>query len=227
MRASSPHFFPLALPFFIVAFLAIVAAFALVQIGVIEYAYEKIGIRGEYVFSLLFLSLVGGYVNVPVADLPEEHVVSGKEIRYFGMRYVIPFVEEWPRTLIAVNLGGAIIPTLLSLYLVVKNAAYLPAAAGVLIVTVVVHRLARPLPGLGIAVPTFIPPLAAAGAGLLLSRTNAPCIAYVSGSLGTLIGADLLNLGKVHGLGAPIVSIGGAGTFDGIFLTGILAALLA
>jgi uncharacterized membrane protein len=31
----------------------------------------------------------------------------------------------------------------------------------------------------------------------------------------------------VHGLGAPVASIGGAGTFDGIFLTGILAVLLA
>ena len=40
-------------------------------------------------------------------------------------------------------------------------------------------------------------------------------------------GADLLNLDKIQGLGAPIASIGGAGTFDGVFLTGILAALLA
>jgi hypothetical protein len=31
----------------------------------------------------------------------------------------------------------------------------------------------------------------------------------------------------VQGLGAPIASIGGAGTFDGIFLTGILAVLIA
>jgi uncharacterized membrane protein len=46
-------------------------------------------------------------------------------------------------------------------------------------------------------------------------------------SLGTLIGADLLNLDKVQGLGAPVVSIGGAGTFDGIFVIGILAVLLA
>ena len=45
--------------------------------------------------------------------------------------------------------------------------------------------------------------------------------------MGTLIGADLLNLGKIHGLGAPIASIGGAGTFDGVFLSGILAVLLA
>jgi uncharacterized membrane protein len=52
-------------------------------------------------------------------------------------------------------------------------------------------------------------------------------LAYISGSLGTLIGADLLNLDKLQGLGAPIASIGGAGTFDGIFLTGIVAVLMA
>jgi len=38
---------------------------------------------------------------------------------------------------------------------------------------------------------------------------------------------DLLNLGKIRGLGASVASIGGAGTFDGIFLTGIFAVLLA
>jgi hypothetical protein len=37
----------------------------------------------------------------------------------------------------------------------------------------------------------------------------------------------LLNLGKIQGLGAPVASIGGAGKFDGIFLTGIIAVLLA
>jgi uncharacterized membrane protein len=36
-----------------------------------------------------------------------------------------------------------------------------------------------------------------------------------------------MNLDKIQGLGAPIASIGGAGTFDGIFLTGIIAVLLA
>jgi uncharacterized membrane protein len=69
--------------------------------------------------------------------------------------------------------------------------------------------------------------VAAAVIALLLSRTNAAALAYVSGSLGALIGADLLNLGNLQGLGAPVASIGGAGTFDGIFLTGILAVLIA
>jgi uncharacterized membrane protein len=42
-----------------------------------------------------------------------------------------------------------------------------------------------------------------------------------------MIGADLLNLGSIHGLGAPVASIGGAGTFDSIFLIGIVAVLIA
>ena len=57
-----------------------------------------------------------------------------------------------------------------------------------------------------------------------MAHTNVAAVAYI---LGTLIGADLLNLGKVQGLGAPLASIGGAGTFDGVFLTGIIAVLLA
>ena len=64
-------------------------------------------------------------------------------------------------------------------------------------------------------------------AAALLSREDAAPLAYIAGGLGTLIGADLTNLDKVRGLGAPVASIGGAGTFDGIFLTGILAVLLA
>ena len=53
-----------------------------------------------------------------------------------------------------------------------------------------------------------------------------PPILAFAGSMGTLIGADLLNLDKIQGLGAPVASIGGAGTFDGVFLTGIIAVLL-
>jgi uncharacterized membrane protein len=76
-------------------------------------------------------------------------------------------------------------------------------------------------------VPVFAPVVTTAIVALVVSREYAPPLAYISGSLGTLIGADLLNLDKISGLGAPVASIGGAGTFDGIFLTGILAVLLA
>jgi uncharacterized membrane protein len=65
-----------------------------------------------------------------------------------------------------------------------------------------------------------------AAVSLLVAFRRAPPVAYVSGSMGALIGADIANLGRLAELGAPIVSIGGAGTFDGVFLTGIIAGLL-
>jgi uncharacterized membrane protein len=176
---------------------------------------------------LLFLSLLGSYVNIPIAELPAEYVHSGRVITFYGMRYVIPMVNEWPRTIIAVNVGGAVIPTILSVYLLVKNSLYGRGFVAVGIVSFIVHFMAHPVQGIGIAEPTFAPPLVATAVAIFLSRRYAAPLAYVAGSLGTLIGADLLNLGKLQGLGAPVASIGGAGTFDGIFVTGILAVLLA
>jgi len=94
-------------------------------------------------------------------------------------------------------------------------------------VAAICYWLSYPVPGVGIAVPLFIPAIAATVAALVLSRQNAAPVAYIAGSLGTLIGADLMNFGKLGELKAPIASIGGAGTFDGIFLTGIAAVLIA
>jgi uncharacterized membrane protein len=224
MRRSNFYYFPLALPFILIFLFLFIFVFTLLQIGVLGYAYEKIGISPRYVFSLLFLSLVGSGVNIPVAKLPSKDVLSDQEITFFGMRYIVPPVQKWTRTVVAINVGGAVIPTLLSLYLLVKNGLYVQGLVGVAIVTIIVHWMARPVKGVGIAVPIFIPPLVAASVALLLSQESAPALAYIAGTMGTLIGADLLNFGKIQGLGA---SIGGAGTFDGIFLTGILAVLLA
>jgi uncharacterized membrane protein len=189
MRPSALHFFPLAAPFLIALFLIVVVVIASIEVGVIGYAYERIGIERRHVFALLLLSLLGSYVNIPVAELPAEEMVSGQEMTFFGMRYVVPGVHDWPRTIIAVNVGGAVIPTVLSLYLIMKTGTYGSSLVGVAIVTAITHFLARPVPGVGIAVPTFVPPLAAATVALVLSRKSAPTLAYVAGSLGTLIGA--------------------------------------
>jgi uncharacterized membrane protein len=221
------HYFPVAWPILLLLLLLAGIVFALIEVGVLHYAYTHLGVDKRWVYSLMLLSFVGSYVNIPIYRLPGERIVTSEEIISFGGRYVIPIVESWPGTVVAVNVGGAIIPTILSVYLVIKNRIYLGAAAGVIVVTAAVHALAYPVRGVGIAEPVFAPPLIAAAAGLLFSRRCSPALAYVSGSLGTLIGADLLNLDRIRGLGAPVASIGGAGTFDGIFLTGILAVLMA
>jgi uncharacterized membrane protein len=227
MRRSNLLFFPLALPFLLALFLVFLLLIGLLQIGLISIAYEKLGIPPQHLFSLLLLSLLGSYINIPVGRVPAgERMIEAVTIRRFGVTYVVPRAVV-PQTVIAVNVGGAVVPVLLSLYLIARTGEWFAAVLGTAIVAAVVHRMARPLPGLGIAMPMLIPPLLAAVVGIVLSSEHEPAIAYVSGTLGTLVGADLLNLRKVAGLGAPVASVGGAGTFDGIFLTGILAVLLA
>jgi uncharacterized membrane protein len=154
-------------------------------------------------------------------------VVTGVVVDWFGVPYAVPQVVDWPGTILAINVGGALIPILLSIYLVVHYRIFALSAVATAVVAVVVHQLATPIPGVGIAVPMIVPPLLAALVAVLLSRQYAAPLAYVGGSLGVLIGADLSNLGTLQTLGAPVASIGGAGTFDGVFLTGIVAVLLS
>jgi uncharacterized membrane protein len=221
------QYFPLALPFLLILFVLFVFLIVMVEVGVLGYAYQTIGVNRRYVFLLLLMCFLGSYVNIPVYQLPPETVRTAGQVTFFGIPYIIPTVTQYPGTVIAVNVGGAVIPTILSIYLIFKNRVFGAGLLGVAVVSVVVHWLAHPVPGLGIAVPLLVPLVASAAVGILLSKKYAPALAYISGTLGTLIGADLLNLGKIQGLGAPIASIGGAGTFDGVFMTGILAVLLA
>ncbi len=227
MPSSHLHYLPLPLPYFSILVGAIVVLVVLLQLEVLHYAYRQLGVSFRAALFLLIASLIGSYFNISVAELPAQQILSGREISYFGMHYVVPVVVAWPGTMIAVNVGGALIPAAVSLYLLVKNALWYQAPLAVVCVTAICHWVAHPVPGLGIALPVFVPAVSAAVVALLLFRRRAAPLAYISGSLGTLIGADLLNLGKVQGLGAPIVSIGGAGTFDGIFLAGVLAVLIA
>jgi len=226
---KNPRFFflPLALSFFLVLVLITLFVLLLLELKAIGYVYGRIGIHPHYVFLVLLLSLVGSCINIPIARLRAKPLLSEREVLPFGQRNVIPLAEDWPQTRIAINVGGALIPLVLSFYLLIHNKLYSPGLIAVTLVTAIVHRIARPVAGVGIVIPMLLPPVVAAAIALLLSQQHAPALAYLAGSLGTLIGADLLNLGKVQGLGTSLFSIGGAGPFDGIFLFGIVAVLLA
>jgi uncharacterized membrane protein len=205
----------------------IVAMLVLLEIGLLNRAYLRLGLPPRVAMLVLLASLAGAYLNVPIARLPDAQVVQRAYVGVFGMPYWAPQVVDWPGTILAVNVGGAVIPVLLSLYLVVHNRLVFEAGAAIVIVAIVVHQLATPIAGVGISVPLLWPPILAAVVALILSRRNAAPLAYVGGSIGVLIGADLMNLDKLQSLGAPVASIGGAGTFDGVFLAGIAAVLLS
>lgn len=227
MRLSPIHYFPVSPLFVILLLLALGILIALVELNILTYAYEKIGVGRRYVFAILLLSLLGSSINIPVLDIPAKDIVRQRQVEFFGVRYIVPQIEHRGRTILAVNVGGALIPVALSIYLLLYHQVFLRAGIAVAIVTVVTHLLARPVPGVGIAMPTLLPPILAAATALLLDRQHAAPVAYIAGSVGTLLGADVLNLYRILELGAPVASIGGAGTSDGIFLTGILAVLLA
>ena len=224
---SQIHYLPLTPGLFAVLVLLFGALIILIQLRILRYAYMRLGIGPGAALLLLFGSLVGSYFNIPISVLPGETMRTGQIVDFFGMRYVVPLVTSYPGTVLAVNVGGAIIPTLMSIYLVLRYQLWLRAAIAVIVVALVIHSMATPVRGVGIAVPVFAPVVVTAILAFILSREYAAPLAYIGGSMGTLIGADLMNLGKINGLGAPVASIGGAGTFDGIFLTGILAVLLA
>ncbi len=227
MHTSPMHYFPVTPLFMVLLGLVLIVVVALVEVGAITYAYEKMGIRRQYVFSILLLSLLGSAINIPIAEFPAKDIRVAQVVNFFGVQYVVPAIEHRGRTILAINLGGALIPLAISIYLLVKNKVYVEAAVAIAIVAVVTNRMAWPVPGVGIALSPLVAPVVAALAAVIVSRRHAAPVAYIAGSVGTLLGADIFNLYLIRDLGAPVASIGGAGIGDGVFLAGIVAVLLA
>ena len=198
-------------------------------------AFTKIGFSWSQALFVLLASLFSSSINIPVTNLQcSTPLVRERYVRAFGISYRVPVVDVAScQTLLAVNVGGAVIPSLISVALILRfpEALYY-ALIGIACVALITNRVAKPVKGLGIVTPALLPPLSAALAAVLLVYLGGAThdliflIAYVGGTLGTLIGADILNLNKIRDLGAPVASIGGAGTFDGVFLSGIIAVLL-
>jgi uncharacterized membrane protein len=219
---------PLIFLLMVIFFLMALVMLPFLMVGLIGEAFMKLGLSPGMMFWLLMLTLLGSLVNLPIYRFESREIMGEQVISYFGMRFRIPHLNRAHGTVLAVNVGGALIPLALSLYLISKINFGVSLPILVAGVAVVVNRLARPVRGLGIAVPGLVPPLVAALGAYLLCYPDlrAPC-AYIASTMGILIGADLLNLGQIRRLGAPVASIGGAGTFDAIFLSGIIAVLLS
>jgi uncharacterized membrane protein len=209
----------------VILFLVLIFLF----VGVAEAVFEQIGFSKLELTIILLGTLLGSFVNIPVYKIRKtRRVVEYEEVRAFWVTYRIPRIDlREIHTIVAVNLGGAIIPSLVSVYLIIIHLNVWPEIlVGIVVISLVVHLVARKVEGVGIVTPAFIPPTAAAIIALVLSTSQPAIIAYISGSLGALIGADLTNLKRIGKMGETVASIGGAGTFDGIFLTGIIAVLI-
>ena len=218
---------PFSLIYLLIFMILLGLVMAIAQLGIITFAFDKLGLQASSAALLLFGSLFGSAINLPLFTIKAEKPAGPLPPLPHGLlsRFNRPFTG---RTLIAINVGGCLIPVFFSLYLIRHNAIdWTDIITAILIVTFVANRFSRPIMGLGIAMPIFVAPLTAAVAALIINPQYSAPLAYIGGTMGVLIGADLMRLQNIRHMGAPIASIGGAGTFDGIFLTGIVAVLLA
>jgi len=232
----------LFLPLAIVVLLLVLVApliFIYLFLRLSETAFEMVGFSHWHAVLAVFGSILGSLVDfrlieAPISSYPDWYVslmsLTSQDVStVFHPLYL------------AVNLGGCIIPLLVSAHLVLSGQVNLKKALlGMAVVAVITYEAAQAIPGEGIVLPVWLSPLLAAAMGLLLANgfRRAPPLAYISGTLGTLVGADLLSLLtpgtlpalsplELHQAKPLVLSIGGAGVFDGIFLTGIIAVLLA
>jgi len=210
---------------FLLFFLAIAFLVVYVQVGLVTLTFHKLGLSTESAFLLLLVSLFGSGINLPVTRIEAE--APPEDVAPFGFGWMPP-PPFTGYTLIAVNVGGCIVPVSFSIYLLLHSSlAILETVVAVSAVAAASRLLSRPVPGVGIGMPVIVAPLVAALAAILLGGEDSAPLAYISGTTGVLVGADLLRLQDIRKMGAPVASIGGAGTFDGIFLSGLVAVLLA
>lgn len=208
---------------FLLGFLLVI-----VQIGAFTIAFDKLGLTANSAFLLLFASLFGSAINLPLFTVMAERPAPTAAPAPFRRLLRSQLAEFRGRTIVAVNVGGCLIPIIFSVYLMMRQSMpWTQVVVATTLVAALCRVISRPIPGIGIGMPIFIPPVAAATVALLINSENSAPLAYISGTLGVIIGADLLRLNVIRKLGTPFASIGGAGTFDGIFITGIVAVLLA
>lgn len=211
----------------ILATMAFAMLFALIQVGLLSIAFDKLGLSSDSAMLLLISSLLGSGINLPLFSMAAGPCTDPQW--QHPPSWLTPLLRSRPgQIVVALNVGGGLIPVAFSVFLLSHNP--LPLAQVILatgLVATVCYLVSRPIPRLGIGMPIFVAPITAALVAIILLPQQSAPLAYICGTIGVLIGADLLRLKDIRALGAPLASIGGAGTFDGIFITGIVAVLLA
>jgi len=223
--------------FLLLAGLCMMCLMPLFLIDAAQLALQKLHLSPPGAMLVLMGILGGGIVNLPLYVLDRETEQPMVQNRLSKLQGWVPIVQRQPqRTIIAVNVGGCLVPTGLAIFEAALVLSAAPQVSRAMLVVVglniaVCYFVARPLPGIGIAMPAFTSPLVSVLATWLLlmpaeyAMLRAP-VAFVAGVAGPLIGADLLHLRDMTKMTAPMMSIGGAGTFDGIVLSGLMAAFL-
>ncbi|MBE7385719.1 MAG: DUF1614 domain-containing protein [Leptolyngbya sp. SIO1E4] len=218
------------LPVTFILFLAIVLLLPLLLLGIaidiVEVAVAKLGFSSGVAFWLFAAVIVGSTINIPLYRRKAEiTIVSDFADFWLQQFWGIPLQRIRQEIVVALNVGGGLIPVLLALYQFTRSDA-IAIMAVIIIVTIVSYFSVQIVPGIGIQMNGLVGPLTAALSAVLIAGNEAPAVAFAGGILGVLIGADLLHLREIERMASGVLSIGGAGVFDGIALCGLFALLL-
>ena len=143
----------------------VVVLFIFVFFGLISVAFGRIGFSAEAIALLLFAVLVGSVINIPLFTFEaREPVMRDTFVTVFGMTYRVPPAAVGSRkTVVAINVGGAVIPSIVSLYLLVRFPDVIGfAIIGVALVSIISHLISKPVQGVEIVSPALVSPLVAA-----------------------------------------------------------------
>ena len=214
------------MPLLYLVFLSILLIIIL-QLGVFGIVLTKLGLSPDSAVVLLSSTLMGSLINLPLFKIKTTTEITPPQLPLPRL-FFNPELDLKNETIIAINVGGALIPVCFSIYLIfLHQLTILQIIPAIIIVSIICYFFSRPIKGIGIGMPIFIAPFTAAVVALIIAPSHSAPLAYICGTLGVLIGADLFRIKDIKHMGVPIAAIGGAGTFDGIFFTGIIAVLLA
>jgi uncharacterized membrane protein len=227
---------PLSLFAIVLLIALLILVVPLLILGMIGAAFTRLGFSWISALAIVLLMLFGSFVNIPIYKIRRDMIrVAPPDSLIFGEYSQSHPSPVWD-TAIAINLGGAVIPIAVSLYmlyqaiLITGTSLLFSVCVAIILVAAITYVSTRYLPGTGIQVSLLIPGLTALLAGLLLSGGTglaAAVIAFVSGIAGTLLGGNIAQLFRIKDLDVPSVSIGGAGIFGAVFICCILPALIA
>ena len=222
-----------ALPLFsLFAFIVMLVLLPILFGELLATSLAKLHLSPEMALLLMMAIIIGGLVNIPVRRIAHERVVPMHPLAVFGLGGLWPeMARERPETIIAINFGGCVVPAGLALRQLFHLATTGSSTLFALFVAATIYVAAcyfsaQPVQGVGIVLLGLLPAAIAALMVLLFAPWEAAPVAYIAVA-GPVIGADLLHLKEIEQSAVGMASIGGAGTFDGIVLSGIVAAYLA
>jgi uncharacterized membrane protein len=219
-------YLPVTLLLFVLFLLLFPFIWFAIALDVVEVAVAKLGFSPSTAFLLFAAVILGSTINIPLYErVSRVPMIPDFADLWMARFWGIPLRKIEQKTIVALNVGGGLIPTLLALYEFTRSDPFAILAVTA-VVTFVSYFSAQIVPGIGIQMNALVAPLTAALMALLIVGTGAAPVAFAGGVLGTLIGADLLHLPEIEKMSAGVLSIGGAGVFDGIALCGLFALLL-